>query len=99
VRAGPASVRERSPRRALPRAGRRLAYGLLGLLFLLHNDLWWWHDGRLVLGLPVGLAYHLAYCFAAAVVMALLVAWAWPRLPEDPEAAAGPPARPGSPAR
>ena len=42
---------------------------LLGvaLFYLLHNDLWLWHDPRLVGGLPIGLVYHLAYCLAAAV--------------------------------
>ena len=45
----------------------------LGLFYLLHNDLWLWHDPRLVLGLPVGLVYHLAYCLAAAALMGLLL--------------------------
>ncbi len=40
-------------------------------LFVLHNDLWWWDDPRLVLGLPIGLFYHLSFCFAAAAVMAV----------------------------
>ncbi|MDH3404289.1 MAG: DUF3311 domain-containing protein [Acidobacteriota bacterium] len=40
-------------------------------LAVLHNDLWWWNDPRLVLGLPVGLAYHLAFCLAATLVMAV----------------------------
>jgi hypothetical protein len=60
---------------------------LLALLVVLHTDLWWWNDGRPVAGLPVGLAYHLAYCVAAAALMALLVAWAWPDLDRQaPEA-------------
>lgn len=57
---------------------RRLLYlGLFGL-YLLHNDLWLWDDAGLVLGLPVGLFYHIAYCLAAAGIMALLVNYAWP---------------------
>ena len=53
---------------------RRLAAWLaLAALFLLHNDLWLWDIGRLALGLPAGLLYHLGYCFAAALLMALLV--------------------------
>lgn len=60
--------------------GRRAAVlGLLASLLVLHNDLWWWDDASLVAGLPVGLAYHVAYCAAAALAMALAVAWAWPR--------------------
>jgi hypothetical protein len=50
--------------------GRLAALGLL-VLFLLHNDLWWWDDPTLVWGLPIGLAYHVLFCLAAAAVMAL----------------------------
>ena len=42
----------------------------LGVLFLLHNDLWLWNDGRIVLGLPVGLLYHVGYCLVAALLLA-----------------------------
>ena len=45
----------------------------IGLFYLLHNDLWLWHEPRLVIGLPVGLVYHLAYCLAAAALMGLLL--------------------------
>lgn len=51
----------------------------LVLLCLLHNDLWWWADLRLVGGLPVSLLYHLAYCAVAAVAMGALVRRRWPR--------------------
>ncbi len=57
---------------------RRLLCVALALLYLLHNDLWLWHDARFLWGVPVGLAYHLAYCLAAALLMALLVRHAWP---------------------
>lgn len=53
-------------------------YAALVALYLLHNDLWLWDDPRLVLGLPVGLAYHVAFCVATAVVLTLLVVYAWP---------------------
>ena len=29
-------------------------------------------------GLPVGLVYHVAFCVVVAVIMALLVKYAWP---------------------
>ncbi len=61
-----------------PRLKRPALYGALVLLYLLHNDLWLWHDGSLVLGLPIGLTYHVLYCLSAAGLMALLVRWAWP---------------------
>jgi len=50
----------------------------LFLLYLLHNDLWLWRDGSLLFGLPIGLTYHVLYCLATAVLMALMVRWAWP---------------------
>lgn len=56
---------------------RALLYGALVLLYLLHNDLWLWDDSRIILGLPVGLLYHIAYCAAAVVLMVLLVRFAW----------------------
>ena len=57
---------------------RYLLYLALLTLYILHNDLWLWHDPSLVLGLPVGLLYHIAFCAAAAVLMVLLVTYAWP---------------------
>jgi hypothetical protein len=59
----------------------RLAWGLfalLGVLYLLHNDVWLWNDSRLWLGLPMGLVYHMFYCVAVSVVLGLLVIYAWP---------------------
>ncbi len=53
----------------------------IALFYLLHNDLWLWHDPSLVLGLPVGLVYHLAYCLAAAALMGLLLVLDPPREP------------------
>ena len=52
------------------RIGRFVPFALLAL-FLLHNDLWWWNDARLVWGLPIGLAYHFAFCIVTAGVMAV----------------------------
>ncbi len=53
---------------------------LVLLVFLLHQDYWNWKQTEpLVFGfLPVGLAYHAGYAVLAAVMMALLVKFAWP---------------------
>lgn len=59
-------------------AVRAPLYAALLLLFLLHHDLWLWSDARRIAGLPVGLLYHVGYCVAAAVLMGLLVCFAWP---------------------
>ena len=32
------------------------------LLFILHQDVWWWDSAQQVGGLPIGLTYHLGYC-------------------------------------
>jgi hypothetical protein len=55
-----------------------LLYAALVILYLLHNDLWLWDDPRLVLGLPVGLVYHIGFALATSVVLTLLVIHAWP---------------------
>ena len=71
---------------------RRVAFAavLLAALFVLHQDVWFWRDVRLVFGLPVGLAYHVAFCVAASVVLALAVRWSWPReVPRGDDGAGG----------
>ena len=55
-----------------------ILYAAIVVLYLLHNDWWLWDDPRIVLGLPVGLTYHIGYNVAAAVLMYLLVRFAWP---------------------
>jgi hypothetical protein len=53
-------------------------YAALVVLYVLHNDLWFWNDATLVLGLPIGLLYHFCFSIATAFVMYLLVTYAWP---------------------
>jgi hypothetical protein len=50
------------------------------MLYVLHQDFWLWREARpLVFGfLPIGLAYHAAFTLSIALLMALLVARAWP---------------------
>ena len=49
-------------------------------VYVLHQDIWFWRTARpLVFGfLPIGLAYHAAYCLVAALLMLALVSFAWP---------------------
>ena len=56
---------------------RTLVYAALLILYLLHNDLWLWNDGRLWRGLPAGMLYHIGYCFAVSLLMAVIVRYAW----------------------
>jgi hypothetical protein len=53
---------------------------LIGVFYLLHQDVWFWSDPRpLVCGfMPIGLFYHAAYTVASALLLWFLVRTAWP---------------------
>ena len=55
-----------------------LVFLAIVIFLILHNDLWLWSSPTLILGLPAGLAYHVAYCFAAAGLMAWMISNQWP---------------------
>ena len=59
---------------------RLLLASLVVVLYVLHQDWWnWTTPYPLVLGfVPIGLFYHVCYTLAAAALMAVLVALAWP---------------------
>jgi hypothetical protein len=59
---------------------RALMVVTIAAVYLLHQDVWFWRTARpLTFGfLPVGLAYHAAYCLAAAALMWVLTRVAWP---------------------
>jgi len=65
---------------------RRLLYALLLLAYVLHNDLWLWDDARIVLGLPVGLLYHVLFCLAVSGLFWALVRYGGDRDPLEPGA-------------
>ena len=58
---------------------------LILAVYVAHQDLWNWDKSDpLVFGfLPIGLAYHAAYSILAAAMMAVLVAFAWPKHREE----------------
>jgi hypothetical protein len=60
------------------RPTRWALYAGLIVLYLFHNDIWLWGNPTIVLGLPVSLLYHVVYCLVVAVLMALVVRFAWP---------------------
>ena len=64
---------------------RRLVFGLIVLLAVLHQDYWWWDSiDPLVLGfIPIGLAYHAGVSIAAAVLWAMAIKYCWPEHLED----------------
>ena len=59
---------------------RLLLAAVVAALYVLHQDIWFWREARpLVFGfLPIGLAYHAAYCVAIALLMWTLTRVAWP---------------------
>jgi hypothetical protein len=56
-------------------------------IYLLHQDYWNWKRAEpLVFGfLPIGLAYQAGYSILAAIMMAVLVRFAWPKHLEEIE--------------
>ena len=65
---------------------KQLLYAALAVLYLLHNDLFLWDDSCLISGFPSGLLYHIVYCLVTALLMFLLVQFAWPQdIEVDPE--------------
>ena len=59
---------------------RRVAWGLVLLLIVLHQDFWNWSDGNLLFGIaPAGLVYHVGLSLAAGLVWWLVVRAAWPQ--------------------
>jgi hypothetical protein len=48
-------------------------------LYILHQDIWFWRSPYLVFGfIPIGLFYHGVFAITAALLMWLLVSYAWP---------------------
>ena len=48
-------------------------------LYILHQDIWFWRSSYLVFGfIPIGLFYQGMFSVAAALLMWLLVTFAWP---------------------
>ena len=49
------------------------------ILYVLHQDIWFWRSSYLVFGfIPIGLFYQGCFAVAAALLMWLLVSFAWP---------------------
>ena len=55
------------------------------VLYVLHQDIWFWRTARpLVFGIiPIGLFYHACFSVAASLLMWALVRYAWPRHIEE----------------
>ena len=61
------------------RMKRILLVVAVAALYILHQDIWFWRSSYLVFGfIPIGLFYHACFSAAAALLMWLLVTFAWP---------------------
>ena len=57
---------------------RAILFAGLPVLYVLHQDWWFWNDPTLVGGvLPAGLAYQVVYTLVVCLWMTLLVLFAW----------------------
>jgi Protein of unknown function (DUF3311) len=68
-----------------------LAAAAAAALYVLHQDIWFWHDARpLVFGfLPIGLFYHAAFTLACSALLWLMVKLVWPRHLDAPRVERG----------
>ena len=58
---------------------KALVWSLVALLVVLHQDVWFWDDDRLIFGfLPITLLYHACISLGATLVWLLAVNVAWP---------------------
>lgn len=69
-----------------------LVWGLVLVLAVLHQDVWFWDDDRLVAGfVPVVLAWHMGISLAAGITWWLATIFCWPTdlIEETEQAASG----------
>lgn len=62
---------------------KSVVWGLVLLLIILHQDVWFWNDTTLVFGfMPITLLYHAGISIGAGITWYLATIYAWP-LDED----------------
>ena len=55
---------------------KKVVYGLIFLMAVIHQDVWWWDNNSLVFGfMPLGLFYHALFSCMAAGVMHVCRPW------------------------
>ena len=74
---------------------KKLVYGMIVLLAIVHQDFWWWDDSETLVFdfIPIGLAYHAGVSLSAVALWALAVKYCWPEA-VDPDG--GPPTESGA---
>ncbi|MBT5020257.1 DUF3311 domain-containing protein [Planctomicrobium sp.] len=57
----------------------KVVWGLVLLLIIIHQDIWFWDDPTLLFGfLPITLAYHAGISIAASITWYLATLFCWP---------------------
>jgi len=60
-----------------------VVWGLVVLLMILHQDIWFWNDDHLVFGFfPITLLYHACISIGASITWYLATVYAWPQFDE-----------------
>ncbi|MFG0332194.1 MAG: DUF3311 domain-containing protein [Maioricimonas sp. JB049] len=68
---------------------RYVVWGMIVLLIIVHQDIWFWDDPSLVFGfMPIGLLYHATISVLAAFTWYLATIFAWPQGLEEETMAA-----------
>jgi len=63
---------------------RKLVWGIVLVLAIVHYDFWYWNDTSLVFGfMPVGLFFQALISIAAGLTWALVTRFAWPTWIEE----------------
>ena len=63
---------------------RYVVWGLVLLLVVLHQDVWFWDDATLVFGfMPITLLFHAGISVSAAVLWFMATKFCWPDDLED----------------
>ncbi|TWT87440.1 hypothetical protein Mal64_29790 [Pseudobythopirellula maris] len=63
---------------------RMVVWGLVLLLLVLHQDIWFWNDGTLVFGfMPIALFFHACISIAASVTWFMATKFCWPTGVDD----------------
>lgn len=63
---------------------KNVVWGLVILLVILHQDIWFWESDTIILGfIPIGLFYHALISLGAGITWYLATVYAWPEGLDD----------------
>lgn len=63
---------------------KSVVWGLIVLLILVHQDVWFWDDKSLVFGfMPITLLFHASISLAASITWFMATKFCWPDVDES----------------